>query len=62
MVQIYFAFRNAALFSDELMLIQPKTDIPGLLKKKKNLQGTHFVGNIKTCAYEISLELHFYDL
>lgn len=34
MVQIYFAFRNAALFSDELMLTQPKIDIPGLLKKK----------------------------
>lgn len=42
------------------MWTQPKTDIPGLLKK--NLHAAHFAGSIKTCAYEISLEPHFYDL
>lgn len=33
-VQMYFMFRTAALFRDEFMLTQPKTDIPGLLFKK----------------------------
>lgn len=44
------------------MFTQPKTDIPGLLKKKKKQHVAHFVGNVKTCAYGISLEPHFYDL
>ena len=42
------------------MLTQPKTDKHGLLKK--NLRAAHFAGNIKTCAYDISQKLHFYDL
>lgn len=55
-------FRSAIVFSDVFVLTQPKTDIHGLLKKNKNLHAAHFAGNIKTCAYDISQKLHFYDL
>lgn len=58
---MYFTFRSSALFSDEFILSQPKSDNPELLKKK-NVHAAHFAGNIKTCSYEIMLELHFYDL
>lgn len=60
---MYFTFRSSALFSDEFILSQPKTDNPELFKKKKKkVRAAHFAGNIKICAYEIMLELHFYDL
>lgn len=31
---MYFTFRSSALFSDEFILSQPKSDNPELLKKK----------------------------